>query len=244
MKFMIPSFNRTPSTRVTDTAKVSPERPGREKFINPVVVKKEEDTERQQRHTFNVTKEEVARGDHTVAVMWLMREIPEARNLEVRYFTGDSKEMSFEFTWSTGAEDTVSRSVDIEVSEEHVVPIGTTLLTMVAESAKNLRELKLYSGLDRIDDFTLSKLLGAFSNAGHWKYGLESLEISWSCIEAGTFSMLQTSPLNLKTIKLDGCMMMDENELNTFLPCLPKLESFLVVGNSQDGNHNISMIDI
>mmetsp|Transcript_11574 Transcript_11574/g.19281 ORF Transcript_11574/g.19281 Transcript_11574/m.19281 type:complete len:244 (-) Transcript_11574:247-978(-) len=243
MRFTRPSFIRSSSVRV-DPAKVSPERPGREQILAPVV-KQDIVVERQQRHTFTVTKEEVGRGDHTVAVMWLMREIPEAHSLEVRYFTGDSKEMSFEFTWSTGAEDTVTRSVDIEVSEEHVVGIGTTLLCMVAESAKNLRELKLYSGLDRIDEFQLSKLMGAFSNAGHWKDTLETLEISWSCIEPGAFSMLQTYPLNLKTVKLDGCMLMDENELNTFLPCLPKLESFQVVGNSQDGDVNISsMIDI
>ena len=234
-------FARKPSTtspvnRVM--ALVSPERPAN-KACKPLELE-----EPQQRHTFNVSQEEVARGDHTAAVVWLLREIPQARRLEIRYFTGDDREMSLEFTWVTGSEDSVSRSVDIEVSEHQVVPLGTTLLCMVAEAAKNLKELKLYSGLERLEELQLSTLLTAFSVAGHWNGALEKLEINWSCIEEGTFSRLQTYPSNLRTIVLDGCMVIDENEVNIFLSELPKLESFQVIGNSEGNEPSSSMMHI
>lgn len=200
------------------------------------------DVEQQQRHTFTVSKDEVAHGDHTVAVLWLLREIPQARRLEIRYFTGNDQAMSLEFTWVSGSDDSVTRGIDISVTEQQAVPLGTTLLCMVAEAAKNLKELKLYSGLERIDDLRLSKMLSPFSVAGHWDSSLEKLEINWSCIESETFSRLQTYPSNLKTIVLDGCMVLDENEVNLFLANVPNLESFQVVGNSQSDQPSSSML--
>ena len=198
--------------------------------------------QQQQRHTFTVSKDEVAHGDHTVAVLWLLREIPQARRLEIRYFTGNDQAMSLEFTWVSGSDDSVTRGIDISVTEQQAVPLGTTLLCMVAEAAKNLKELKLYSGLERIDDLRLSKMLSPFSVAGHWDSSLEKLEINWSCIESETFSRLQTYPSNLKTIVLDGCMVLDENEVNLFLANVPNLESFQVVGNSQSDQPSSSML--
>lgn len=198
-----------------------------------------------QRHTFTVTREEVARGEHSVAVIWLLKELPEAHRLEIRFFTGDDREMSLEFTWSSGdtTEDFVSRSVDIEVTEQQAVPLGATLLCMIAESAKNLKELKLYSGLERVDELQLSKLLGAFAVTGHWTTSLEKLEINCSCIEDGTFSRLLTFPKNLKTVILDSCMVIVESELGEFLAHLPKLESFQVIGNSKQDNISTHLIE-
>jgi len=195
-----------------------------------------------QRHTFPVSKKEISRGDHTVAVVWLMREMPKAKKLELRYFTGDTKEMSFEFTWQ--AEDGVSRSIDMEVSRSQVIPMGTTLLTVVAESCTNLRELTIYTGLERINELSLSKVLKAFSVAAHWEKTLENLELSWSCVEQGTFTGMQTFPQQLKSIKFDGCLMIDEIEVNEFVSRLPVLESFQVVGSEKIDDRNVSMISI
>eukprot|EP00542_Grammatophora_oceanica_P002518 CAMPEP_0194068240 /NCGR_PEP_ID=MMETSP0009_2-20130614/86982_1 /TAXON_ID=210454 /ORGANISM="Grammatophora oceanica, Strain CCMP 410" /LENGTH=326 /DNA_ID=CAMNT_0038721317 /DNA_START=78 /DNA_END=1057 /DNA_ORIENTATION=- len=191
---------------------------------------------------FLVSKKEISRGDHTVAVVWLMREMPKAKKLELRYFTGDTKEMSFEFTWQ--AEDGVSRSIDMEVSRSQVIPMGTTLLTVVAESCTNLRELTIYTGLERINELSLSKVLKAFSVAAHWEKTLENLELSWSCVEQGTFTGMQTFPQQLKSIKFDGCLMIDEIEVNEFVSRLPVLESFQVVGSERTDDRNVSMISI
>ena len=197
-----------------------------------------------QRHTFAVSKNEVSCGDHAVAVQWLLREIPHASRLEIRYFTADDRAMSLEFTWVSDSDGGVSRGIDISVTEHQAVPLGVALLYMVAEVAKNVKELKLYSGLERIDDLRLGKMLTAFSVAGHWHSTLEKLEITCSCIESDTFSRLQTYPSNVKTIVLDGCMVMDENEVNIFLANVPKLESFQVVGNSQRDQRSYSMFSI
>eukprot|EP00542_Grammatophora_oceanica_P000861 CAMPEP_0194071254 /NCGR_PEP_ID=MMETSP0009_2-20130614/88611_1 /TAXON_ID=210454 /ORGANISM="Grammatophora oceanica, Strain CCMP 410" /LENGTH=295 /DNA_ID=CAMNT_0038724569 /DNA_START=322 /DNA_END=1205 /DNA_ORIENTATION=- len=183
-------------------------------------VTSEDDEEQEplsQNHTFlfPVSKREIARGDHNVAIVWLMREMPEAKKLELRYFTGNPKEMSFEFTWQ--ADDGVSRSIDMEVSRSQVIPLGMTLLTVIAESCKNLRELTICAGLERINELSLSKLLKAFSDAGHWEDTLERLEINWSCVEQGTFTGMQRLPQHLKSIKFDCCLMIDEIEVNEFV---------------------------
>lgn len=229
---------RTPETS-PETSPVS-----KREIVTPIFTPSPTTTTRnnsRQRHTFTVTREEVARGEHSVAVVWLLKEIPEATRLEVRFFTGDDREMSLEFTWSN--DDAVSRSVDIEVSTEQAVPLGTTLLCMIAESAKNLKELKLYSGLERVDELQLSKLLGAFSLTGHWETSLEKLEINFSCIEDGTFSKLPCYPMNLRTVILDSCMVMEERELGDFLAHLPKLENFQVIGNSKEDRLNTQLIE-
>jgi len=193
-----------------------------------------------QRHTFPVSKKEIARGDHAVAVVWLMRELPKAEKLELRFFTSDAKEMSFEFTWQ--AEDGVSRSIDMEVSWSQAIPLGTTLLSMVAESCTNLRELTVFTGLETISEFSLSKLLNAFSTAGHWADTLERLEINWSRVEPGAFTRMQTFPQQLKSITFDGCLLIDEVEVNEFVSRLPGLESFEVVGSDRNSNRKVSMV--
>lgn len=241
----------TTKTTTTKPSTKTTSKPSTRTSTKPKKIKKKTKKEevqprsRQQRHTFTVTREEVARGEHSVAVVWLLKEIPTARRLEIRFFTGDDREMSLEFTWSSGEtiEDSVSRSVDIEVTEEQAVPLGATLLCMIAESAKNLKELKIYTGLERVDELQLSKLLGAFALTGHWETTLEKLEINFSCIENGTFSRLPCFPTNVRTVILDSCMVMEENELEEFLSHLPKLESFQVIGNSKEDDINTHLIE-
>lgn len=195
---------------------------------------------RKQRHTFTVTKDEIKRGEHEVAVLWLMREIPQAESLELRFFTSKEKEMSFEFTWETSMEDGVGRSIDMEVSRKQAIPLGTTLLTMVSELAKNIKHLTLYTGVEESsNDFNLGKLLKAFSTAGHWTETLETLEINWSRIESGTFSGLPVLPEKVKNVKLDSCKMVDEEEVNMFVTGLPLLESLQVVGSTEENERSL-----
>jgi hypothetical protein len=198
----------------------------------------------EQRHTFTVSSDEVARGDHAVAIVWLLREIPHARRLEIRFFTEDDNDMSLEIIWMSGIDECVNRGINISVTKHQAVPLGITLLYIIAETAKDIQELKLYSGLERVDDLRLNTMLGAFSIAGHWTHSLEILEITCSCIESETFSQLPTCPSNLKTIIFDGCKILDETEVNVFLTNLPKLESFQVVGNSNSNQSSSSMFTI
>jgi hypothetical protein len=198
----------------------------------------------EQRHTFTVSSDEVARGDHAVALVWLLREMPHARRLEIRFFTEDDEDMSLEFTWMSGFDECVNRGINISVTQQQAVPLGITLLYIIAEAAKNLQELKLYSGLERVDDLRLNTMLSAFSLAGHWVNSLQTLEITCSCIESDTFSKLPSCPLNLKTIILDGCMILDDKEVNVFLTNLPNLESFQVVGNSNRNQPSSIMFTI
>jgi hypothetical protein len=247
------SFLKTKSLREKKPpAEVSPERPRKMRGSGRInnskqlldmmhTSKIQKPTTEAPRHTFTVSSKEVAKGQHTAAMLWLLREIPQAHYLELRYYT--DTDLSIEITWACGGDD-VRRSVDLELNENQIVPMGTTLLVMVAESARSLKHLKIFTGLERMEELNLGQVLSAFALAGHWSTTLESLEVHWSCVEEGTFSRLATYPVGLKDIKLDGCLLMAEAEVNDFLIQLPRLQSFQVVGSEQNDDRNSSMIDI